>query len=297
MKKLLKKLTCVALLFAMVVTLLPTNLQAATAKKSITLYKGEGIYYTDYGTVKSVKSSNSKVVKAAKDKQHDYRANMVAKKAGKATVSVSTKYGSAKIAVTVKNAKFTPKLVRTHGGYILVSVKNDNKDIFDKAEIKYTIKDSNGEVIAENTDTVSNLLAGKVAYTNIYVGSDNIENVDLSQSTVKVTKYERTWLGYTYKDVSSKVKCTAKITEEKENSISFDIVEKNTVNQMVDGCVYAMIYDANDKLIGVEKYSLYLDKKETKTVNHGYISKYDYPDYDHMKLVVQAYYTTRDKNF
>ena len=58
-----------------------------------------------------------------------------------------------------------------------------------------------------------------------------------------------------------------------------------------------MIYDANDKLIGVEKYSLDLDKKETKTVNHGYISKDDYPDYDHMKLVVQAYYTTRDKNF
>lgn len=296
MKKLLKKLTCVALLFAMVVTLLPTNLQAATAKKSITLYKGEGIYYTDYGTVKSVKSSNSKVVKAAKDKQYDYRANMVAKKAGKATVSVSTKYGSAKIAVTVKNAKFTPKLVRTHGGYILVSVKNENKDTFDKAEIKYTIKNTDGEVIASKTEPVYDLLAGKVAYVNIYVGSDNIENVDLSNSAVKVTGFERS-IGYIYKDVSSKVKCTAKITEEKENSISFDIVEKNTLNAAVDGRVYAMIYDANDKLIGVEEYSLYLDKKETKTVNYGYISKYDYPEYDHMELVVRAYTTTRDKNF
>lgn len=296
MKKLLKKLTATALLFAMIAVCLPTTLQAATAKKSITLYKGEGIYYTDYGTVKSVKSSNAKVVKASKDKEYDYHANMVAKKAGKATVCVSTKYGSAKIAVTVKNAKFTPKLVLTHSGDILVSVKNENKDTFDKAEIKYTIKNTDGEVIAEKTDTVYDLLSGKTAYANIYVGSDNIENVDFSNSTIKVTNYERS-IGYIYKDVSSKVKCTAKITEEAENSTSFNIVEKNTVNDTVDGRVYAMIYDANDKLIGVEDYSLYLDKKETKTVTYGYISKYEYPDYDHMKLIVQACTVTRDKNF
>ena len=297
MKKMFKQLMAAALLFAMVVTCLPTISQAATAQKSITLYKGEGVYYTDYSTVKSVKSSNSKVVKASKDKENERHANLVAKKAGKANVSIATQYGSAKVAVTVKNAKFTPKHVLTHGGYILVSVKNENKDTFDKAEIKYTNKDSAGEVIEEKTDIVYDLLAGKVAYANIYVGSSNIENVDLSQSTVKVTAYERTWLGYTYTDVSSKVTCTAKITEENDSSISFNIVEKNKGNESVDGRVYAMLYDADDKLIGVEDYSLYLDKKETKTVNYGYISKREYPTYDHMKLVARAFYTKRNKNF
>ena len=150
-------------------------------------------------------------------------------------------------------------------------------------------------MIAEYTQNVSDLLAGKVAYTNIYVGSDNVENVDLSNSTVKVTGYERTWIGYIYKDVSSKVKCTPKVTEETETSISYNIVEKNTVNQSVDGCVYAMLYDADDKLIGVEDYSLYLSKKETKTLTYGYISKFEYPTYDHMELVVRAYYTQRGK--
>ena len=46
----------------MIVTILPqvATTQAAT-KKSIVLYKGEKIYYTDYSAVKSVKSSNSKI--------------------------------------------------------------------------------------------------------------------------------------------------------------------------------------------------------------------------------------------
>ena len=297
MKHAMKRFVTFCLAVAMIATLLPATVTtAATTKKSITLYKGEAITYTDYGTVKSVKSSNPKVVKAARDKQYDYYANMTAKKAGKANVSVTTKYGSAKIAVTVKNAKFTPKFVLTHGGNILVSVKNENKDIFDKVEIKYTIKNSDGEVIAQNLENVYDLLAGKVAYANIYVGSSNIEDVDLSQSTVKVTGYERTWLGYTYKDVSSKVKCTPKITEETESSVSYNIVAKNTINQTVEGRVYAMLYDANDKLIGVGDASLYLDKKEIKTVAYGYISKNEYPAYDHMELVVRAFYTKRDKN-
>ena len=86
MKKFMKQLMASAFVCAMIIALLPAIVQAKTTKKSITLYKGEAIYYTDYTTVKSVKSSNAKVAKASKDKSADYKTNIVAKKAGKTTV-------------------------------------------------------------------------------------------------------------------------------------------------------------------------------------------------------------------
>ena len=299
MNKLTKRILSVFLAVAMIVTILPqvATTQAAT-KKSIVLYKGEKIYYTDYSAVKSVKSSNSKIVKASKDKSNTNHANMVAKKAGKANVNISTRSGKTTIAVTVRSAKFEAKLLSANaGGNILVSVKNKSKDTFDKVTIKYTIKDLDGGVIAQKSETMSYLLAGKVAYTNIYVGSSNLENIDLSQSSVKVTEYDRTWLGYTYTDVSSKVKATPEITDENESSVSYNIKLKNGYNSYVYGKLYTMIYDANDNLIGVESSSISLDKKEIKTLNYGYFSKRYYPNYDHMKLVVNAYATKRDNKF
>ncbi len=294
----MRRVVSICLTLAMALTVLAAVPAQAATKKSITLYKGEGIYYTDYTAVKSVKSSNSKVVTAKKDKSADYKTNLLAKKAGKSTVSIRTKSGSHKVTVTVKNAKFTPEILSCNaGGYVLISVKNNNKDTFDKVAIKYTIKSSDGSVIAEKEDTVSYLLAGKTAYTSVYVGSSNLENVSLAQSTVKVTDYARTWIGYTYKDVSAKVKCTAEVTEETDSSLSYNIKEKNTTKENVSGKLYTMIYDADNHLIGVESSSLYLNKQETKTLTYGYISKRYYPNYDHMKLVVHAYAVERAKNF
>lgn len=298
MKKFMKQLMASAFVCAMVIALLPATVQAKTTKKSITLYKGEAIYYTDYSTVKSVKSSNSKVAKASKDKSADYKTNIVAKKAGKTNVTIRTKSGNAVVAVTVKNAKFTSKIESVNeSGYVLISVKNNSKDVFDSIEMTYTIKDSNGGVIAQKSEKMNSILPNKTAYTNVYIGSDNMENLSLSQSLAKVTGYSRSWIGYTYKDVSSKITCTPQVTEETDSGISYNMKLKNSYNDSVSGKVYTMVYDADNNLLGVESNSINLDKKETKTVTYGYVSKRAYPNYDHMKLVVQAYAIERAKNF
>lgn len=298
MKKLMRRLMASALVCVLVIALLPVSIQAKTTKKSITLYKGEAIYYTDYTTVKSIKSSNSKVAKVSKDKSADYRTNIVAKKAGKTNVSIHTKGGNVVIAVTVKNAKFTSQIESVNGsGYVLISVKNNSKDTFDNIEMTYTIKDSNGSVIAQKSEKMSSILPNKTAYTNVYIGVDNMESLSLSQSTAKVTGYSRSWLGYIYRDVSSKVACTPQVTEETDSGISYSMKLKNSYNDSVSGKVYTMVYDADNNLLGVESNSISLDKKETKTVTYGYVSKRAYPNYDHMKLVVHAYAIARDKNF
>lgn len=110
MKKFMKQLMASAFVCAMVIALLPATVQAKTTKKSITLYKGEAIYYTDYSTVKSVKSSNAKVAKASKDKSADYKTNIVAKKAGKTNVTIRTKGGNAVVTVTVKTQNLHQRL-------------------------------------------------------------------------------------------------------------------------------------------------------------------------------------------
>ena len=72
MKHVWRKLAAICLAAALFVTLLP-GITAEAATKNITLYVGEQIYFTDYRDVAKVSSSNSKVVKAAKDKENKRR--------------------------------------------------------------------------------------------------------------------------------------------------------------------------------------------------------------------------------
>ena len=61
MKKWIQKILTMCLALAMVATALaPVTAEAKT--KTMTLYKGEKIYYTNYTMVKSVTSSNKSVV-------------------------------------------------------------------------------------------------------------------------------------------------------------------------------------------------------------------------------------------
>lgn len=295
MKKTLKKLVCCMLAAALFATLLPA-LPAQAATKSVTLYVGEQIYFTDYGTVSKASSSNSKVVKAAKDKENNRHTNLTAKKAGKATVTIKTSYGTTKLKITVKKLNFTAKVLSVANGYVTFSVKNNTAQTFDKLLVDYTFKDAQGEIVKQDSEVVHRSVAKKTAYESIYVGSSQGELLDPDACTVKVTAVEHD-PSYVYKDVSSKVKATVKDEQDNGNNISFSITTKNTTNERVLGYNYILIYDAADALIGVDKMTLYLDKKATNTSTNGYISKYTYPTYDHYKIVTQAYYSVRDKKW
>ena len=300
MKKLGKKLMALVVALAMIATVIPVvNAEAATTKK-VTMYVGEAFYtYVSGQKVKSVSSSDKNVVKASKDSDYKRQVNFTAKKAGKATITVKVKdyYNKTvtyKYAITVKKLSFDTSFVSSAGGYVCVGVKNKTAQTFDKVVIQYTFKDANGEVVAQNTDTVYRVPTKKTTYTNIYVGSSNMELIDLSQSSVKVTAVAHE-PDYSYKDVSTKITVTPKDEVVNDRSVTFNITSKNTTNQYVTGYNYVMIYDEAGTLLGVEDLMLSLDKKETKTYNGETIYFSQYPTYDHYEIVTTAYYTAIKK--
>jgi hypothetical protein len=278
---------CLAL--AMLLTLVPANVQAATKTQSITLYKGEEIYFTDYGNVSKVSSSNKKVVKTSIDSGNKHHANLTAKATGTSTVTVKTSYGTTKLKVTVKKLDFTVKLANISGGNVIFTIKNNTAQTFDQIEFTYTLKDEAGDVIVQDTERVYDCLAKKTAYRSVYVGTSKAELLDASACSAKVTAVEHS-PNYTYKDVSSKVTATVKDEEETDSQVSFKLTTKNSTSQSVSGYDYILIYDAQDQLIDVDRVSLYLSKKATDTSSTKTIYKNLCPDYDHYEIVTQAYY-------
>ena len=133
MNKLTKRIVSVFLAVAMIVTILPPVTAQAAKTKSVVLYKGEVVEVSDnfYSTVKSVSSSKKAVVAAKKDSKRNYKAILTAKKAGKSTVTLKTKKGTFKYAVTVKNYDFTVSFKNIGNDYLLMSVKNNTKTTFD----------------------------------------------------------------------------------------------------------------------------------------------------------------------
>ena len=95
MNKVMKKLLCACLALAMLITIIPP-VTAEAATKSLVLYKGEELQYTNYNKVKSVSSSKKSVISISKDKKKNYYANIKAKKTGKSTITIKTKYNTTK---------------------------------------------------------------------------------------------------------------------------------------------------------------------------------------------------------
>jgi len=292
-KQMMKRVLAVCLAVAFAALLPATVAEAAT--KSITMYKGESFYFTDYGKVTKASSSNSKVVKAAKDKENERHTNLTAKKTGKATVTIKSSYGTTKLKITVKKLDLSAKVLSITGGNVILEIKNKTAQTFDTILVDYAFKDIDGDVIKQDTEKIYRVPAKKTVYESIYVGQQ-AELLDLDSCRAKVSAAEHN-PGYIYKDASSKVKATVKDETDNGSNVSFSLTTKNNTSQSVTGYNYVMIYDANDTLIGVDKMSIYLDKKATNTSTSGYISKYTYPAYDHFKIVTQAYYTVRDKNW
>ena len=299
MKKVMKRVITACLDFAMILALVtPASVEAATKNESLTLYKGET--YTWYLTgVKSLSSASStkKAVATVKANKSKKQYTISAKKAGTSVVTIKGKdyYGhtqSLKIKVTVAEPKFDLKLQKLDGNYILIRVKNNTKATFDRLAVRYSLKNSSGSEVAAKDEIVYRVMSGKTAYESIYVSS--AADVDISQSSVKITAFDRN-PEQKYK-VLGKDKLSVTVTDEQvsDSSISFKLKKVNKTSQYVYGEIYIISYDANGTIIDVSTSSLYLDKKETKTTSET-VSKspYSHPNFDHYEIVYGGYYTTK----
>jgi hypothetical protein len=259
------------------------------------MYIGEAFEGYLYGsTVKSVTSSNSKIVKATKSSNKTYGYTLTAKKKGTATVTVKYKYGSKsktyRLKITVKELDITITSQRI-GSYVLFSIKNNTSQCFDRVYFSYELKDSTGSVLVANDASCGYVAAKSTGYDTEPASSSLA--IDESLSSAKVTAVSRN-PEYTYKNATDKqLAVTIKNEVLSGNQLTFNITYKNKTNNYVNGYTYVFLYDANNNIIGmIDSRSIYLSKKQTDTRSFTEnISQSSYPTYDHYKIVTSAYYS------
>ena len=285
MNKLTKRILSVFLAVAMIVTILPPVTAQAAKTKSVVLYKGEVVEVSDnfYSTVKSVSSNKKADVAAKKDSIRNYKAILTAKKAGKSTVTLKTKNGTFKYAVTVKNYDFTVSFKNIGNDYLLMSVKNNTKTTFDDLQLTYTLCNSAGEVIEKKEKMVSDLLPGKKSYEKISVyGMD----VDPSQCTAKA-KASRRSLDAKYTNLNSKIKFTT--SEEKSGDYTeISVKMKNNSKKSARGTVFVFVYDANGNILDVRE--IYVGSFDAGNIKTESVKVYNYiGEYEHCDIVPAIY--------
>ncbi|SFQ47129.1 hypothetical protein SAMN02910358_02320 [Lachnospiraceae bacterium XBB1006] len=284
-----KRIAAAFLAIVMVITLIPATPANAASKKKLTMFVGESFYVTNYTKVKSVKTSKKSVVKVKKDRSANYKAILIAKKAGKATVTVRTQRGTMKYAVTVKKLNFKVSAKNLGNGNVLLTVTNKTKQIFDSVKVRYTVKDSNGNVIARESVNVYSLIPGKASYAKAYftLGS----GVTVSSCTGGVISVER-YPNRAYKNRSSKVNVKAINEQNNGSEVSFQINAVNNSSARVSGNAFILVEDAANNIIDVMSYSIYLQEHAVDSSITKRIYKNLCPDYDHYKIVVRAYSST-----
>lgn len=285
MNKLTKRIVSAFLAVAMIVTILPPVTAQAAKTKSVVLYKGEVVEVSDnfYSTVKSVSSSKKAVVAAKKDSKRNYKAILKAKKAGKSTVTLKTKKGTFKYAVTVKNYDFTVSFKNIGNDYLLMSVKNNTKTTFDDLQLTYTLRNSAGDVIEKKEKIVSDLLPGKKSYEKISVyGMD----VDPSQCTAKAKASSRS-LDTKYTNLNSKIKFTT--SEEKSGDYTeISVKMKNNSKKSARGTVFVFVYDANGNILDMRE--IYVGSFDAGNIQTESVKVYNFiGEYDHCDIVPAIY--------
>jgi len=290
MKKLFKGIVTVCLALAMIVTMIaPVTAEAATTK-SLTLYKGEAMYVSGLGTVKSVSSSKKSVVAASKDTTYSGRVNLTAKKTGTATITIKTSSSTVKYKITVKKLDITVKITDLGDGYLLLAAKNNTKQTFSAVELTYTLKNAEGETVVKDTANVYDVVAGKTVYKKVYY-SQSSYTLDVSQCTATATADDRS-LSTTYKNASTKVTPTVTMTDKGSGTLSLTVKSQNKLkSKSASGYHYIRIYDENGKLVDVLSVSFYLKAGAVDTVSRNvyFGSSVDVSNYTY-KVTTVAYY-------
>lgn len=277
MKKWIQKMLTLCLAAAMIVTAFaPVTTEAKT--KSMTLYKGEKIYYTNFSKVTGVSSSKKSVVAIAKDKKQDSHANITAKKTGKSTVTIKTKGGTVKYVVTVKPLSFTVKVKDMGNGNALLCIKNNTKQTFEQIAITYYLRDAAGNVFDKDTVTLYDSVAGKWCYRTVYYSSYTY-SMDAAQSSAKVVGVSHD-PGHKYTNQTSKIAVSSKVSGDQ-----LVIKTKNKSKSYVNGYNYILFYDAAGQIIEMRTDSIYL---KAGALNSSSISL-PYNGYDHYEIKTAAY--------
>ena len=286
MNKIMKKLLCACLALAMLITIIPP-VTAEAATKSLVLYKGEELQYTNYYTVKSVSSSKKSVISISKDKKKDYYANIKAKKTGKSTITIKTKYNTTKYNVTVKKMNFKVTYKQLASDKVLMCVKNNMKSTFEDVKFTYTLRDASGAVVQKKEIIVSDILPGKTSYTTI---STYGTEVDASQCSAKFAQSSREPLTK-YASLNSKVKSSVK-EKNGDGYIEFSVKLKNNSKSSARGSVFMLLYDSDNNIIGLKNFTVYgLDAGNVKTEQiRVYNSSYsEFASYNHYKIIPALY--------
>ena len=240
--------------------------EAATKKDSLTLYVGESVAYSYYGmgTIKSVKSNKSKIVKASKYKGGS---KMVAKKKGTAKVTVKGTKGTWITTVKVKaKPKFKVTLTPRADGYLTVQFKNTSSVYVDSATVDITYKDAAGNVLGTDTEYFSCIGAKKTATgeTYVYVYPYDEESIDWSKTTYEVT-YDRS-INYKYSDYTKKVKFSTSVGTNASGSKILNV--KTKISYKGDNGIYAgysvYFYDAAGNVCGIRDYYHYMSGSKKK---------------------------------
>ena len=250
-----------AMAFALCVT--SVTAEAATKTKKLTLYEGEeqSYYYIGVGTIKSVKTSNKKVVTAKKKGTYSI---IKAKKKGSAKVTVKGKYGKFIHKITVKAApRFEYTVSNIRSGYVGIKVKNTSGMYADNVKTNVIFCDANGNPIYTQMVYFYYVGAKKDVYEDIYLGTTTASSVDLSK-----TKYETSYTrypSYTYKDYTSKTTYTVSVS----NGYAYvgtriSSAAKSTHYYAAFSVVYK---DAAGNVVGYDdSYSYLYTNKKTDTI-------------------------------
>lgn len=287
----MKKIKSVVVMLVMVLALgcISITAEAATKTKSLTMYVGEEFAYSyiGLGTVKSVKSNKSKVVKASKYKGGS---KFVAKKKGKAKVTVKGTSGSFVYNITVKatpkiEVTFTPRA----DGYITVNVNNKSSASFDDLKVNIIYKDASGTVLGDNSVYFNYVGAKKSAVNDTYPSlyPYKAENIDWNQTTYEI-EYDRS-PDYKYTDYTKKVKYT--------EAVSDGLLTINTkISYKGDNSIYAafsvVFYDAANNVVGVTDGYMFLtgSKKKYRTDSYDVYMPSDAVRYEIVKRAVMKKY-------
>lgn len=295
MKKSIKSLSLVmAMLLLAVSVFVPTNVYAASGKKSnIIMYVGESYEYTNFGIVKSVKNTNKTAVKANKKADSPRYTEIHAKKPGKAKITIKTTEGTKNLNITVKAAKFSFEFKHISKGEILVTVTNNTKAIFSDGRFRYTLKGTDGTEYVNDLVSVFSLIPGKKNYAKVFYNNYDF-TIDTSKCSAVVENISRS-PNRIYKDAGKKVKVTDKLITSEKDTVNVSLNIKNLSRQAVSGVVYVIYYDKSNNIINTTMHSVFLREKAVDTTtSKAYLPLIDpssgsYAVFDHYEVVKNLY--------
>ena len=224
-----KRIACLILAVMMAIPVASVaNLPAASkveaaSAKNVTMYVGESVDlgYTN-SEIKNLKTTNKKVVKAGTFKRYSYKHSYIeAKKTGKATVTFKRFRKTYTFNIKVKKAKFNvtaQQIGKT--SRILLAIQNNTKQTFEKVNVRYTVRNASGSIVAVQNEEAIDVQAKSTAYLEVYSGvSSEVYEAGIT-CTATVTPLLHQLLGK-YTNVSNKIQ----ITNEAKNITNQDYKE------------------------------------------------------------------------